>query len=185
MDDAGIFKAIANFDASLEREALETLYRQVSGPVRRYVMANSGTAQEAEDVIQDAIIIFLNKVRLKELQHLTGKISTYIFAVARNNWLYQLRKKERMTLFRDENIPEDNGNLDTDGAIYGQILRQLMNLLPEPCKSIIEAFYLHRFSVREMAEMFGYKNENGMKKKKSLCMKSARALAVELLKKAY
>ena len=185
MDDASIFKAIASSDASREKEALEAIYLQVSGPVRNYVTANSGTREDAEDIIQDAIVIFLNKVRFRALQHLTRKISTYIFAVARNIWKYRLRNKARMPVADTENIPDPNGNLDEGSAIYGQVLRQLMDLLPEPCKSIIRAFYLNRLSVREMAAKFGYKDENGMKKKKSLCMKSARVLAKELLKKAY
>jgi len=185
MDDRSIFLAIARFDKTLESEAIKTIYRQVSKPVKNFVVTNSGTSEEAEDILQDAIIIFLNKVRLKELQQLTSKISTYIFAVARNNWLYTLRKKGRMPISELKIISDDPSNLDEDSAIYTQVLGKLMDLIKEPCKSIITTFYLDRLSIKQMAEKFGYKDENGMKKKKSLCMKTAREMANDLLTIEY
>lgn len=184
MDDQTIFSALTDSTKSSESSAIETIYSQVAKPIRNFILKNSGSAEEAEDMLQDAIILFLNKVRLKELDALTCKISTYIFSIARNNWLYELRKKNKMPKSGLDSFPL-TGNLDKEPAIYPQLLGKLMESIKEPCKSIIESFYMAEMSIKEMAMLFGYKDENSMKKKKSLCMKLARQMAVELLDNEY
>jgi hypothetical protein len=47
-------------------------------------------------------------------------------------------------------------------------------MIDELCGQIIRSFYLENMNMKSMASKFGYKDENSMKKRKSLCIKAVR-----------
>lgn len=51
-----------------------------------------------------------------------------------------------------------------------QIMESAMTKLGEPCKSLIEAFYIHKKPMQEIAETFGYTNSDNAKTQKYKCL---------------
>lgn len=49
-------------------------------------------------------------------------------------------------------------------------LAQTINAMGDPCKTILTLFYWERNSMEAIAAKTGYKNEQGAKKKKYLCL---------------
>ncbi|MDL2228029.1 hypothetical protein LJC25_00385 [Bacteroidales bacterium OttesenSCG-928-K03] len=91
-----------NFYESEKKQRIESdLYYIVFPSVEKYVLANSGTTQDAQDVFQDALIIFLKKLESNVV--FSCKTSTYLFAVAKNLWLQKLANKRR--------FPQVNSNI--------------------------------------------------------------------------
>ena len=66
-----------------DREVLIELYKENERMVRKYIMENSGTSDDAEDLLQDALVILWQNARKPNFE-LHAKISTYLFAIVRN-----------------------------------------------------------------------------------------------------
>jgi len=50
------------------------------------------------------------------------------------------------------------------------MMERAMNGLGEPCKSLLEAFYLQKKSMQEIAGSFGYTNSENAKNQKYKCL---------------
>ncbi len=106
LSDQQVFNALKGGDDS----ALKYLYERNLRMVRKYILENSGTEPDVAEILQDALIVFWEKVRSGEFK-LQSKISTYIFSVARNKWLQELGRKKRFSTIDEKHI---NLSDDTD-----------------------------------------------------------------------
>jgi len=50
------------------------------------------------------------------------------------------------------------------------MMEKAMNGLGEPCKSLLEAFYMQKRSMQEIASGFGYTNSENAKNQKYKCL---------------
>ena len=75
-------------------KALVTVYKQNLGAIKKFVLNNNGTVEEAQDVLQETLIaVWQNIAKPDFLLHV--KLSTYVFSIAKNQWYKQLKKKTR------------------------------------------------------------------------------------------
>jgi DNA-directed RNA polymerase specialized sigma24 family protein len=50
------------------------------------------------------------------------------------------------------------------------IMERALNSLGEPCKSLLESFYIEKKSMDEIASLFGYTNADNAKNQKYKCL---------------
>jgi DNA-directed RNA polymerase specialized sigma24 family protein len=50
------------------------------------------------------------------------------------------------------------------------IMDRALNSLGEPCKSLLEGYYLNKKGMQELAEQFGYTNSDNAKNQKYKCL---------------
>ena len=89
-DDETLVAAIRGGD----ERALSQLYRQHWPMVSHFVLQNSGTEADAQDVYQEGVMVFYEKVRDNSLE-LNCQIKTYLYAVCRRIWLKRLTSRSR------------------------------------------------------------------------------------------
>jgi hypothetical protein len=65
-----------------------------------------------------------------------------------------------------------------------QTMRTAMGKIGEPCKSLIEAFYVHKKNMLEIAGFFGYTNADNAKNQKYKCLVRLKKLFFAQYKKA-
>ena len=70
---------------------IKYLYR-FSGRVKKYVIENNGTKDDALDIFQEALVIFCQKVNDRNFT-LTSKPETFLYGIAKNLWRNESRKK--------------------------------------------------------------------------------------------
>ncbi|MGK7393290.1 MAG: RNA polymerase sigma factor [Candidatus Cyclobacteriaceae bacterium M3_2C_046] len=174
MDDAGFVAGIKQGDPKIESQ----FYRLHYATVENYILKNSGSPEDARDIYQEAVVVVFHKIKKGQLNHRTASLSTFIFAVAKNKWLYQLRKDKKT---EEVAVPVDSVSHFQEPEEHHleqeEQFRQLetvLGMINELCLKIILAFYIEKMSIKQMTQKFEYKDENGMKKRKSLCMKTAR-----------
>lgn len=51
-----------------------------------------------------------------------------------------------------------------------QLMEKAINNLGEPCKSLIEAYYIHKKNMQLIADEFGYTNADNAKNQKYKCL---------------
>ncbi|MDX5321780.1 MAG: RNA polymerase sigma factor [Bacteroidota bacterium] len=76
------------------REALNQLYEANYAVVKGYILKNNGSPDDVEDVLQDAVIAVWQKASKPDFE-LTAKLSTFLFAIAKNLWLKALNNAKR------------------------------------------------------------------------------------------
>ena len=69
--------------------ALSALYKKYFNVVLKYVLNNSGTEEEAQDIYQETVIVLYNNARKPDFT-LNCAMQTYIYSVAKRLWLKQL-----------------------------------------------------------------------------------------------
>jgi RNA polymerase sigma-70 factor, ECF subfamily len=74
--------------------AFEELFRRYEQRVFAFFWRLSGTKQEAEDGTQET---FLRLWKARERYEPTGRFSTYLFQIAKNNFLHERQKQGRRT----------------------------------------------------------------------------------------
>jgi hypothetical protein len=89
-------------------------------------------------------------------------------------WLKKLqhnRRIESQVENFDRIVPVEE-DIEEHEKLNGQylIMRTAMGKIGEPCKSLIEAFYVHRKNMQEIAGYFGYTNADNAKNQKYKCL---------------
>lgn len=141
--------------------------------VLQFILNNNGDEDDAKDVYQEAIIVFYNKVRAGGFE-LNAKLKTYLYAISRRIWLKKLaqmqKKTNNITDFENvlavEEAMEDHEHHD----LQFDKMKTALEALGEPCKTIIEDFYMNSLSMQDIVEKFGYTNTDNAKTQKYKCL---------------
>jgi RNA polymerase sigma factor (sigma-70 family) len=166
-------KALLQGLARSDRKAIEIIYRENYNMVQSLIINNSGSADDAKDIFQEAMIVLYEKVRSGTFE-LNCLIKTYVYSVSRRLWLKRLQQMNRYvpamenlqdTVPVDEDV-EENERIDSEF----QAMEKAISGLGEPCKSLLEAYYLERKSMQEIASFFGYTNAENAKNQKYKCL---------------
>ena len=159
--------------------ALKRLYLAYFPMVLQLIINNNGNEDDAKDIYQEAIIILYNKIKDGDFE-LSSKLKTYIYSICRRLWLKRLSQMNRYGGdIRDfeEFLPiEDETESHNDRDIQFSKMGSALQLLGEPCKTIIEDFYIHNKSMQEICESFGYTNADNAKTQKYKCLQRLKKL---------
>lgn len=86
-------------------EAMDELLKRYKKPIYHFAMRLSADAVEAQDVTQE---VFLRLHQHKQSYQASGKFSTWIFSIAHNLLLNNLRKKKRLIFWpRTKDDPDE------------------------------------------------------------------------------
>jgi len=166
-----------------DEEALVTLYALSRKPVVAMVVRNNGTTTDADDILQDALIVLWERVRSGRYEH-TAKLETFIYATAQNMWrrkLARLRKERPTDLADDSLIAGDPSALDLlIESEEAALISNALNRLGEPCRTLLLLFYWEEASMDEIAHRMGFSNAETAKSKKYQCKKALQAILKNL-----
>jgi RNA polymerase sigma factor (sigma-70 family) len=159
--------------AQNDRLAIETLYQQHYKMVQSLVINNQGTLDDARDIFQEAMIVLYEKSRSGSFE-LNCQIKTYVYSVSRRLWLKRLQQLQKYAPEingLDEIVPveEEVEAAEKRNADF-QLMEKAMMNLGEPCKSLLEAFYVQKRNMTEIALNFGYTNADNAKNQKYKCL---------------
>jgi RNA polymerase sigma factor (sigma-70 family) len=158
--------------ASNDKKAIETIYKENYNMVQALVINNNGSSEDAKDIFQEAMIVLYEKVQTGSFE-LNCQIKTFVYSVSRRIWLKRLLQQNRVTL-SDGNeevvsVDEEVEDHEKRNAEFS-MMEKAMGGLGEPCKSLLEAFYLQKRSMQEISVSFGYTNAENAKNQKYKCL---------------
>ena len=166
--DEALISGIRNDDD----RALAELYKTQYPMVAHFILSNSGTQDEAKDIFQETVLIFYEKIKDGSLT-LTCQIKTYLYSVCRRLWLKKLAEKHRFSGVIDS---ENFISLETETELPEEteekyaVMERAMNMLGEPCRTLLEDFYIKASSMQDITEKFGYTNADNAKNQKYKCL---------------
>ena len=168
-NEQALLKGLAQNDS----KAVETLYKSHFTMIQHFVENNNGSFDDARDVFQEAMIALYEKVQLDSFV-LTCQIKTYLFSICKHLWLKRLQQMGKYSSPLSENeesisIEMDMGQIEKKDAAFA-IMDRALNSLGEPCKSLLEGYYLNKKGMQELASQFGYTNADNAKNQKYKCL---------------
>ena len=159
-------------------DALSQVYRRYFPMILHFVTTNSGSEEDAKDIYQEALIVLYEKVRSGSLE-LHCQLKTYLYSVGRRLWLKQLGQRSRF-MVRDVETPATDewatGQIDNDLTEHEERDRQFdlmadsLDRLGEPCRTLLDDFYIQHLSMQDITEKFGYTNADNAKTQKYKCL---------------
>jgi RNA polymerase sigma factor (sigma-70 family) len=152
------------------QKAVNGLYRSLPA-IKKYICSNNGNAEDAKDIFQDALVVLYKKVQADELV-LTVPLATYLQAIAKNLWLQELRRRNKLPLTTDtaagiaDTVAGDDKNSNHAIAAF--------NLLGEKCRQLLILFYFKKKNFREIAAALAFSDEKTAKNQKYRCLQKAK-----------
>lgn len=157
------------------QKVLDWLYHSSLNKVRAYIKNNSGNHEEANDIFQDAVIIFFQKVLRNEFDQ-KQDIDGFIFTVAKHLWIDKIRKEKTAKKYNDSLDPDTY--IDANDQLYQLMekektsrMKKAFEQLDEKCREILNSSIHLRLSMKEICEQLGYKNESVAKSAHYRCKK--------------
>ena len=155
-----------------DKKAIETIYKENFNLIQALVINNSGSTEDAKDIFQEAMIVLYQKVGSGSFE-LNCQIKTFVYSVCRRLWLKRLMQQSRYSLHENtddlvvvDDEMEDHEKRNTELTM----MEKAMGSLGEPCKSLLEAFYMQKKNMQEIAGSFGYTNAENAKTQKYKCL---------------
>ncbi|MFT3749548.1 MAG: sigma-70 family RNA polymerase sigma factor [Agriterribacter sp.] len=135
---------------------------------------NSGSEQDAQDILQEVIVDFIRIVQAGKFRE-ESSVKTFLHSMTRNTWLNELKKRNRAEkrdkVFETNRLHDDNSNETYEQRESKKQLLDVFNILGEGCKKILTLFYFESLSMKEIVEQTNYENEQVVRNKKHKCFK--------------
>ena len=151
---------------------IQSIYKKFVPKVVSYIRNNSGDQDQAQDVVQEVLILLFNQAKAKKLQ-LTCPFDAYFFLLCKRKWLNELKKSvnKGVTLQDDfTSTTESTQVMLAETELFDekqQLFDLMFQKLGDKCKEVLQL----SFSLQSMEEVakklnvtYGY-----VRKKKSLC----------------
>lgn len=168
-NEQALLKGLALNDS----KAIETIYRDNFSMVQAFILQNNGSYDDARDIFQEAMIALYEKAQSESFV-LTCQIKTYVYSICRRLWLKRLQQLGRYAHRVDsleETVPvEEDLDVHEKRNAEFAIMDRALNSLGEPCKSLLEGYYLKKMGMQELAAEFGYTNADNAKNQKYKCL---------------
>ena len=166
--DQYFIEGLANNNSAI----IQSIYKKFVPKVVSYIRNNSGDEDQAQDVVQEIMILLFNQAKAKRLQ-LSCPFDAYFFLLCKRRWLNELKKSSNkgVTIQDDltsTNVPTEEMVAQTEIFEEKQQLFDMMfQKLGEKCQEVLKLSFTLK-SMEEVAEKlnvtYGY-----VRKKKSLC----------------
>lgn len=157
-------------------EPVQELYKNYYESVTYYLQSLGGNEEDAADVFQESVLIFIEQVRADRFRG-ESTINTYLTGIARNVMLNEIRSKSRRSarevqyVTKESEEPADEIHHRMFSRENSNRLTQMFESVGDPCKKILRGFYFEDLSMKELLQYTNYENEQVLRNKKSKCMK--------------
>tara|TARA_R110002050_G_scaffold57866_5_gene130176 strand:- start:2697 stop:3278 length:582 start_codon:yes stop_codon:yes gene_type:complete len=162
-------------DGLLENNSfiIQSIYDKFVPKVVNYIKQNSGSTDEAQDVIQETLITIYNQAHEKKLQ-LTCPFDAYFFLLCKRKWLNELKKSSNKEVTINEEVlskGDEAQELAFETSVFGEkqaLFTEMFGKLGTACKDLLTATFKIK-SMEEVAKSLGVTYAYA-RKKKSLCI---------------
>jgi RNA polymerase sigma factor (sigma-70 family) len=169
LNEQALLQGLANNDA----KSIETIYKQNFSMVQSMILNNNGSYDDARDIFQEAMIALYEKAKSESFV-LTCKINTYVYSICRRLWLKKLQQlgkySHQIESFEETIAVEEDLEIQKKRNQEFAIMERALSNMGEPCKSLLEGYYLKKMDMQQLAKEFGYTNADNAKNQKYKCL---------------
>jgi RNA polymerase sigma factor (sigma-70 family) len=157
-------------------EEIKSIYKSCFPQVLNMVIKNSGSADDAHEVFQEAMMVLYNNWRNGNLE-LTARICTYLQSIAWYKWLNELKRFGKAKNANDEKETVDENTLPYENGIEDRriLLLECISKLGDRCRKIVELF-LNGMPGEDIAVQLGYNTYEYYRLAKKRCIDKLKEL---------
>ncbi|RSK37456.1 RNA polymerase sigma factor [Hymenobacter metallilatus] len=168
-------------------QTLTQLYAHTFPMLRRYVQQRGGSAQDAKDVFQDAVVVLYEQAVSGRLT-LTASASTYLFSVSRNLWKQELSRRSRQpaTPLSDDHtqLPDTAATDAAPPDVTDMVLQHLAQLTTK-CRRMLVSFYYFQQPLEQIAAEHQYGSIRSATVQKFKCLERLRNAVRPVFRNAF
>jgi RNA polymerase sigma factor (sigma-70 family) len=164
-----------------DRNILGEIFIKYEKLIFSYIKNHGGSNSDAEDILQEAIIVLWQKVNSGNFE-LSAKLSTFLLAVAKNKWMAEMRKRKK---YSGQEIPE-NKPVNNPSSLEVLLsdekkdqIQKALNKIHPLCRKLLLLFYFEEKSMIEIAKTLNLANTDVAKSKKYQCKKSLEEVLIQ------
>lgn len=150
LTDEALLSRVAHGD----REAFALVFANYAARVKSYLIRLGAPMAAAEDLAQDAMLAVWRRAASYDAAR--AKASTWIFVIARNSWIDQLRREKVAFAYRETvDEPAEGGEAPDDAAARRQTelhMRTALEGLSEEQKQVVRLSFFEERPHSEIAE---------------------------------
>ena len=160
---------LANNDSAI----INSIYKKFVPKVIHYIKTNSGNDDQAQDVVQEVLVVLFNQAKESKL-NLTCPFDAYFFLLCKRRWLNELKKSSNQGVTINDDytsINESEEKMAEQTELFEQkqqLFDAMFLKLGDKCQELLKLSFATK-SMEEVAEKlnvtYGY-----VRKKKSLCV---------------
>jgi RNA polymerase sigma factor (sigma-70 family) len=163
-----------------DEAVLQQLYHANYYKIEAFVINNSGTADQAKDVFQEAFIAVWRNIQLGKFQlQENASLEAYLFQVAKNKWMDQLRSAHHTKVVRIDNtaMPEGKTTDEQESFLEENIaaVKKYFSKLGDNCRKVLTLFYYEDASMKEIADQMNW-TEATAKNNKYRCIQQLKEM---------
>lgn len=150
-------------------QILDRIYAEYLPGVAAMVKGNRGSAEDARDVFQEAVVVVFKKASEPGFA-LVSTLGGYLYSVSRFIWMRQLKKKYRQEVTLETDMGHiDNRNLEALLVENEKTLlfQQKLSQLGADCRTVLQLFFAGN-ALKDIGLKMGY-TEDYVKKKNKTC----------------
>jgi RNA polymerase sigma factor (sigma-70 family) len=165
--DEELLKGLLTYDEKI----LHEFYIRYFPVVKKLILNNNGTEEDAKDLFHDVLLVIFQKLRHEDFR-LTCSLKTFLYSIARFKWLRELQKRKRISHEMDDD--EHCIDLDADIALlfeYNErmlLYRKVFDELSADCRKVLSLF-IEGYSIKEITKIMGYKSSQHTKNRQYRC----------------
>ena len=158
--------------------SFEVLYNEYYGLIQNFVLKNNGTKQDAEDLFQDVMIVFVEKLRYDNFT-LTASLKTYIYAISKNLWYKKIRKNnvnvEFNETYNESFFEEIQLSIDNEKS-YAEKLQLYLTKITDHCSRLLKDMFFKDKSIEQIQEDYGYTSKHNLQNQKYKCVQQVKKI---------
>ncbi len=186
-NDENIVEGLKNFDET----ACNHLYNKHKDYSMRFMNKMYYDEDTNKDIYQDAVIVFIEKVRANKLQLVNTSIQTYLNSICRNQVLIRLNKKNKPVLMGENwesNYSDDYVDwFDNQAEVKNNRIKIIMEELEmmkekgQVCFELLKKVFFENKTMEALASLMNYTNADNAKNQSYRCRERLKKQVFERL----
>ncbi len=167
--------------------AFGELYKNYFRMINHFVLNNKGNSSDAEDIFQDTMLVFIQKLRQDDFQ-LTASVKTYIMAIAKHLWLKKLRNSYHeieFTDLHDNKFFEEITLSIEQEKTYWDKLQYYMTKITDHCSRLMHDMFFKNKPIEQIQKEHGYSTKHNAQNQKHKCVEQIRKVKEQEEKKEF
>lgn len=150
---------------------MDELYRREFPKIKYYILKNSGSLEDAQDVFQESVIALFRYVKLGKFDE-TKSIGGFLYVVGSNAWKKANRSPMKTEELHIDVMPDGEKN-NIEETLFSEetsnMIQHLFNQIGENCKKLMLISIYDNKTHKEIADEMGYTSTDAVKTRYYKC----------------